>query len=60
MPVIKIKTNFQITIPQEVREKTRLLVGDYVEISEEKGAIVIKPVKFVPADTEDDSSKKGV
>lgn len=40
----KIRKNFQLTIPQGLREKLGVRVGDYVELDLKKGSIVIRPV----------------
>jgi AbrB family looped-hinge helix DNA binding protein len=47
MELIKVRRNFQLTIPRSLRRKVELAIGDYVEIDVRDGAIVIKPVKVV-------------
>ncbi len=47
MELIKVRRNFQLTIPQALREKLRLAVGDYVQADIEDERIVIRPVQVV-------------
>jgi AbrB family looped-hinge helix DNA binding protein len=48
MELIKVRRNFQLTIPQALREKLGLAVGDYVQADVEDERIVIRPVELVP------------
>jgi AbrB family looped-hinge helix DNA binding protein len=50
MELAKVKRNYQITIPQSLRKKIKLAVGDYVELDTQDNMIVIKPVKVVRED----------
>jgi AbrB family looped-hinge helix DNA binding protein len=53
MELIKVRRNFQLTIPRSLRRKVKLAEGDYVEIDVRDDAIVIKPVTVVhPGKTE--------
>jgi AbrB family looped-hinge helix DNA binding protein len=52
MELVKVKKNYQITIPQALRRLIRLAVGDYVEIDVHDGMLVIRPVKVVHPDQE--------
>ena len=47
MPLSKITTRHQVTIPQEVFEKLKLKVGEHVEMVEEKGKIIMTPQQVV-------------
>jgi AbrB family looped-hinge helix DNA binding protein len=47
MPLVKIKGNFQVTIPSSIRKKLGIAVGDYVKVEENKKGILIKPVRIV-------------
>lgn len=47
MELIKVRRNFQVTIPQALREKLGLAVGDYVQADIEDEKIVIRPVEVV-------------
>jgi len=41
---VKIARRYQVTIPQEVREKMGLSVGDVVEVRYDEGKIIIEKV----------------
>jgi AbrB family looped-hinge helix DNA binding protein len=47
MSLVKIKENFQITIPNGLRKNFHIAVGDYMEIENKEGQIILKPVKMV-------------
>jgi len=50
MQLVRVKKNYQITIPQNLRRIIRLAVGDYVEINIQDNTLVIRPVKVVHPD----------
>lgn len=52
MSLIKVRQNYQITIPNSLRKKFRIAVGDYVEMEKHDDGIVLKPVKIVRPDQE--------
>ncbi len=52
MELVKVKRNYQITIPQNLRRMMRLVEGDYVEMEIKDDALLIKPVKVVYPDQE--------
>jgi antitoxin MazE len=52
MELVKVKRNYQITIPQNLRRKIRLAVGDYLEVDIRDDALVIRPVKVIHPDQE--------
>ena len=52
MALVKVKRNYQITIPQNLRKVIRLAEGDYVEMEIQDGALVLKPVKVIHPDQE--------
>jgi antitoxin MazE len=52
MELVKVKRNYQITIPQSLRRLVRLAVGDYVEVDIQDDMLVIRPVKVIHPDQE--------
>ncbi len=52
MELVKVKRNYQITIPQSLRRLIRLVVGDYVEVDIQDDTLVIRPVKVIHQDQE--------
>ena len=47
---VKVREKYQITIPEDVRAKIPLQVGERVEVVAEAGNIVIRPIMEVPRD----------
>jgi AbrB family looped-hinge helix DNA binding protein len=45
---VKVREKFQVTIPEEVRAKITLKVGERVEVEAREGEIVIRPIIEVP------------
>ncbi len=50
MPLVKVKENFQITLPTSIRKRWRIAVGDYVEAEDAKEGVILKPVKVIRPD----------
>lgn len=50
MALVKITRNFQVSIPKQVREALGLQEGDFIEVEEREGAIVMLPKRLVDAD----------
>lgn len=48
MALVKVRQNYQITIPAEVRKSMK--VGDYLDVEKKDGELVLKPVKMVHSD----------
>ena len=48
MPLVKVKRYCQITLPAILRKKFNIDEGDYLEIEESEGNLVLKPVKVQP------------
>ena len=47
MPLVRVKTKFQVTLPNELRRKARLKVGDLLEAKMEEGKITLTPQSLV-------------
>jgi len=47
---MKVRSKGQLTLPDAVRKAARLSEGDYLEVSIEEGAIVMRPKKLIDAD----------
>ena len=45
---VKVREKFQVTIPEDVREKIPLNVGERVEVVARGEEIVIRPVVEIP------------
>ena len=43
MPLVKVKTKYQVTLPDELRRQARLNVGDLLEAKVERGKITLAP-----------------
>ena len=43
MPLVKVKTKYQVTLPTSIREQVGLAVGDLLEASVEGGRITLSP-----------------
>ena len=59
MSIFKLKEKSQITIPKELREKLNVKPGDYFDISEKDGKIVLTPQVITSKDNEVELSKEG-
>jgi len=47
MSLVKVKKKFQIVIPDEVRRKLQVEIGDTLEIEEKDGVLIARPVVVV-------------
>ena len=47
---VKVREKYQVTIPEEVREKIPLEVGERVEVTARDNEIVIRPIVEIPRD----------
>lgn len=49
MELIRIKGKYQITLPQSLRSRIGLAVGDYIKAEVEDGKIILERIAMVPA-----------
>ena len=52
MSLVKVKRNYQITLPSNLRKKFNITEGDYMDIEIKGGGMFIKPVKMITPDQE--------
>jgi len=50
MPIVKIRTNRQVTIPKKIFEELGLKEGEYLEVSRRGKTVVLKPKVLVDPD----------
>lgn len=50
MELVKVKKNFQLTLPINLRKNLNIKEGDYLDVLEKNGCLIIKPMKVIPAD----------
>ncbi len=50
MSLVKVKRHAQITIPNDIRRKFKIVEGDYLEFVEQNNELVLKPVRMVHQD----------
>lgn len=50
MPLVKVKRNYQITIPNNMLKSFNIVEGDYMEVEKKNDEIILKPVKVVHSD----------
>jgi len=47
MALVKVKNKYQIVIPEDVRKKLKVKIGDMLEVYEKEGQLVARPVIIV-------------
>jgi len=47
MSLVKVKNKYQIVIPEDVRKKLKVEIGDTLEIEEKNGVLIAKPVMVI-------------
>lgn len=50
MALIRVKTKFQVTLPDSVRKQAGISVGDFLETKVERGRIMLVPKAIVDRD----------
>jgi bifunctional DNA-binding transcriptional regulator/antitoxin component of YhaV-PrlF toxin-antitoxin module len=50
MPLVKVRTKYQVTLPEALRRQVRLGVGDLLEAKVEKGKITLTPKSLIDRD----------
>lgn len=50
MLLVKVKRNYQITIPNNMLKSFNIAEGDYLEVEKKNDEIILKPVKVVYPD----------
>ena len=50
MALIKVKKNFQVTLPNRLRRTLKIAVGDYLEVEKKDSELILKPVKMIHPD----------
>lgn len=50
MAVVKVKKNFQLTLPNNLRKVLNISEGDFLDFEVKNGEIVVKLIKLVPED----------
>jgi antitoxin MazE len=48
--LIKVKKNYQITIPTALRRTLKIAEGDYLEVEKLDSELILKPVKMIHPD----------
>jgi bifunctional DNA-binding transcriptional regulator/antitoxin component of YhaV-PrlF toxin-antitoxin module len=47
MPLVRVKTKYQVTLPGALRRQVRVAVGDFLEAKVEKGKITLTPKTLI-------------
>ncbi len=47
---VKVREKYQVTIPEDVRNKIPLKIGERVEVTAQGSEIIIRPVVEIPRD----------
>jgi len=53
MPIVKIRTNRQVTIPKKIFEELGLKEGEYVEVTRRGKTVVLTPKTLIDKDLEE-------
>ncbi len=47
MSLVKVKSKYQIVIPEAVRKKLKVEIGDTLEIEEKDNVLILRPVMVI-------------
>lgn len=47
MPLVRVKTKYQVTLPNAVRRQVRVSIGDLLEAKVERGKITLTPKSLI-------------
>ena len=47
MPLVTVKTKYQVTLPTSVRKQAKIAVGDFLEAAVERGKITLTPKSLI-------------
>jgi AbrB family looped-hinge helix DNA binding protein len=50
MPIVTVKSKFQVVIPQDLRQKIGIRVGDLLEAKVERGKVTFTPKSLIDRD----------
>ena len=53
VPIVKIRTNRQVSIPKVIFDDLKLEEGEFVEVKKVNGGVFFKPKKLIDADLEE-------
>jgi AbrB family looped-hinge helix DNA binding protein len=56
MPLVAVKTKYQVTIPQELRERLDIAEGDLLEADVKNGKLVFTPKSVIDRDPRIDAA----
>ena len=58
MDLVRVKTHYQITLPNSLRKKFNINLGDFLEVESKDGQIIMRPMKLIRTGQDRSSLKK--